>query len=34
MANMKDFESLRKCSRGRFSYAKFLKLKELAKNKN
>lgn len=32
IANMKDFDSLRKCSRGKFSYAKFLKLKELAKN--
>lgn len=32
VANMKDFESLRKCSRGKFSYAKFLKLKELAKS--
>ena len=29
---MKDFESLRKISHGRFSYAKFTKLKELAKN--
>lgn len=29
---MKDFESLRKVSHGRFSYAKFTKLKELAKN--
>lgn len=32
IANMKDYDSLRKCSRGKFSYAKFLKLKELAKN--
>ena len=32
IANMKDFDTLRKCSRGKFSYAKFLKLKELAKN--
>lgn len=32
IANMKDFDSLRKVSRGKFSYAKFLKLKELAKN--
>ena len=32
IANMKDFDSLRKCSRGKFSYAQFLKLKELAKN--
>jgi len=31
IANMKDFESLRRISRGKFSYAKFLKLKELAK---
>lgn len=29
---MKDFESLSKISHGRFSYAKFTKLKELAKN--
>ena len=29
---MKDYESLRKVSHGRFSYAKFTKLKELAKN--
>ncbi len=32
MANMKDFDSIRKVSKGKFSYAKFLKLKELAKN--
>ena len=32
IANMKDFDTLRKCSKGKFSYAKFLKLKELAKN--
>ena len=32
IANMKDYDSLKKCSRGKFSYAKFLKLKELAKN--
>lgn len=29
---MKDFESINKISHGRFSYAKFIKLKELAKN--
>ena len=29
---MKDYESLRKISHGRFTYAKFIKLKELAKN--
>jgi len=29
---MKDFDSLRKVSKGKFSYAKFAKLKELAKN--
>ena len=29
---MKDFDSLRKVSHGRFTYAKFAKLKELAKN--
>ena len=29
---MKDYESLRKISHGKFSYAKFAKLKELAKN--
>ena len=29
---MKDYESLRKVSHGNFSYAKFAKLKELAKN--
>ena len=29
---MKDYESLRKLSRGKFSYSKFAKLKELAKN--
>ena len=29
---MKDYESLRKISHGKFSYAKFVKLKELAKN--
>ena len=29
---MKDYESLRKVSHGKFSYAKFAKLKELAKN--
>lgn len=29
---MKDYESIRKISRGKFTYAKFAKLKELAKN--
>ena len=29
---MKDYDSLRKISHGKFSYAKFIKLKELAKN--
>ena len=29
---MKDYDSLRKVSHGRFTYAKFVKLKELAKN--
>lgn len=29
---MKDFDSLRKISRGKFTYAKFVNLKELAKN--
>ena len=29
---MKDFDSLRRISRGKFTYAKFTKLKELAKN--
>ena len=32
IALMKDYESIRKASHGRFSYAKFAKLKELAKN--
>lgn len=32
IANMRDFDSLRCLSRGKFSYVKFLKLKELAKN--
>lgn len=32
IANMKDYDSLRKISRGKFSSAKFIKLKELAKN--
>ncbi len=32
IALMKDYDSLRKLSHGRFSYAKFAKLKELAKN--
>lgn len=30
--NMKDFDSIRKISRGKFTSAKFVKLKELAKN--
>ena len=30
--NMKDFESINKVARGKFSYAKFLKIKEAAKN--
>ena len=32
IALMKDYESIRKVSHGKFSYAKFVKLKELAKN--
>lgn len=32
IALMKDFDSIRKVSHGKFSYAKFAKLKELAKN--
>lgn len=32
ISNMKDFDTLNKLSRGRFSYAKFIKLKDLAKN--
>ena len=32
ISNMKDYDSIRKVSRGKFSYSKFLKLKELAKN--
>lgn len=32
IANMKDYDSLRKVSRGHFSYMQFIKLKELAKN--
>ena len=32
IANMKDFDTLNKISRGKFSYSKFVKLKELAKN--
>lgn len=32
IANMDDYESIRKVSHGRFSYSKFLKLKEIAKN--
>ena len=30
--NMKDFESINKVSRGKFSYSKFIKIKEAAKN--
>lgn len=30
--NMKDFESIKKVSRGKFSYSKFLKIKDAAKN--
>lgn len=30
--NMKDFDSINKVARGKFSYAKFLKIKEAAKN--
>lgn len=32
IANMKDFDTIKSKSRGRFSYAKFIKLKDLAKN--
>ena len=32
IANVRDFDSLSKTSRGKFTYAKFIKLKELAKN--
>ena len=32
IANMKDFDSICKHSRGKFSYSKFVKLKDLAKN--
>ena len=32
IANMKDFDSINSNSKGRFSYAKFIKLKDLAKN--
>ncbi len=32
IANMRDYDSIKKASHGRFSYAKFLKIKELAKN--
>jgi Transposase and inactivated derivatives len=32
IANMKDYESIRKHSRGKFVYSKFFKLKDLAKN--
>ena len=30
--NMKDFDSIKKVSRGKFSYSKFLQIKEVAKN--
>ena len=30
--NMKDFESIKKVSKGKFSYSKFLKIKDAAKN--
>lgn len=32
ITNMRNFETISKISRGKFSYAKFVKLKELAKN--
>ena len=32
IANMKDFDTIKSKSKGRFSYAKFIKLKDLAKN--
>lgn len=32
ISNMKDFDTLSKISRGKLSYAKFIKLKDLAKN--
>lgn len=32
IANMRDFDSLNKISRGKFTYAKFVQLKDLAKN--
>lgn len=32
IANMRDYNSIKNVSRGKFSYAKFLKIKELAKN--
>lgn len=32
IANMSDYDSIRKVSRGKFSYSKFLKLKEIANN--
>ena len=32
IANMRDYDSIKNVSRGKFSYAKFLKLKDLAKN--
>ena len=32
IANMKDYDTIKSKSKGRFSYAKFIKLKDLAKN--
>jgi transposase len=32
ISNMRDFDSLKSLSRGRFTYSKFVKLKDLAKN--
>ena len=32
IANMRDYESIKKVSHGKFPYAKFLKIKELSKN--
>lgn len=32
IANMNDYDSIRKVSRGKFSYSKFLKLKDIASN--
>ena len=32
IANMKDFDTIKSKSKGRFSYAKFIRLKDLAKN--